>query len=210
MGKKKKRAPEMIDAYDAQMNYIGVYPRSYVHRRRMWHKVVQCWIFCRNENSNSITIYLQRRSFEKKSHPGRYDITAGGHVSAGETPEEAAVRETFEETGLELDKKKLLYIGTFREKVGNDCEMAYMYAYEMNDPPFKPGKEVIYMVSVDLDEFMDLVSKRRKIITVTPAIRTGLMHEEAFTIGRGNCSIHKSFIYRVYPYFKKLIGEGNG
>ncbi len=206
MSGKKRKKPEMVDAYDDQMNYIGVYPRTYVHRHRMWHKVVQCWVFSQDKDSGSVTIYLQRRSFEKRSHPGRYDITAGGHVSAGETPKEAVVRETLEETGLALDEERLLYIGQFREKVGNDCEMAYIYAYEMKNPPFKPGSEVIYMVSADLDEFMDLVNKKRKSITVTPAIRTGLMHEEAFTISKGNCSLHKSFTYKVYPYLKKLIG----
>lgn len=40
----------------------------------------------------------------------------GGRVERGETPEEAAVRETREETGLEVEAERLLLVEAFRPK----------------------------------------------------------------------------------------------
>lgn len=48
-------------------------------------------------------LLLQRRAEDKQLWPGRWDVTAGGAVHAGETSAEGAQRELFEEMGLELD-----------------------------------------------------------------------------------------------------------
>ena len=93
--KRSKKKPEMLTAYDENMNEIGVFARPVVHYNGMWHRVAQCWVVGMSEKGPRI--YLQRRSFEKKSHPGRYDITAGGHVSAGETPRYAMTRASMAE-----------------------------------------------------------------------------------------------------------------
>lgn len=47
-------------------------------------------------------LLLQRRSPQKKSYPGYWDVSAAGGVRAGETGREAAVRETREELGLDI------------------------------------------------------------------------------------------------------------
>lgn len=201
--KRSRRVQEMLTAYDDNMNVIGDFARSFIHYNKMWHKVVQCWIICRTEEG--IRVYLQRRSFEKLSHPGRYDITAAGHVAAGETPIEAVLRETAEEIGIKLDPEKLQEIGFVKDPVGNDREIAYLYIYEEKDPPFRPGKEVIYMVSADIDDFYALMKGDRESIIVTPAIKTGPMHDEAFSVTMENCCLHKSFLEVVYPYVKQKM-----
>ncbi len=194
----------MLTAFDDEMNDIGVFTRSYIHYHGLWHKVAQCWIAYRAENG--IRIYLQRRSFEKKSHPGRYDITAAGHVSAGETPEMAMLREMMEETGLSIDLGRVHKLGYVKEEICNDREIAYLYVYVEKDPPFRPGREVIYMVSVDIDDFYGLLTGQKDEIMVVPAIKTGPMIDEAFSIRLENCSVHQNFVDIVYPYIKKLLG----
>ena len=72
------------------------------------------------------------------SHPGRYDVTAGGHVSAGELPEDAVLRETQEEIGLRLDTDRLQSLGYVKEVAGNDREIAYLYVYEEANPSLPP------------------------------------------------------------------------
>ena len=199
--KHSRRIQEMMTAYDDNMNDIGKYARSFIHYHGMWHKVVQCWIISADEDG--VRVYLQRRSFEKKSHPGRYDITVGGHVAAGEEPLAAVLRETSEEIGLSLNPDRLICLDYVKEAMENDREIAYLYIYVEKDPPFRPGKEVIYMVSADIDDFYRLMTGERQEITVIPAIKTGPMHDEAFTVKMDNCCFHRNFLDVIYPYIKE-------
>ena len=203
--RKKNRTPEMLDAYDNDMNFIGSFVRPAVHYNRMWHKVAQCWII--GLGSSGPRVFLQRRSFEKKSNPGRYDVSAGGHVSAGEEPKTAMVREIQEETGLILKEHHLIEIGTCQEVSGHDREIAHIFVHFEIDPPFYPGKEVIYMVSADLEDFKALSEGSVDSITVVPAIRTGPMQNEAFVVNQDNFCNHESFVTLVYPYVKKYLEE---
>ncbi|MCI8284902.1 MAG: NUDIX domain-containing protein [Firmicutes bacterium] len=202
MIRNRKKKTELLTAYNEDMNEIGVFERSVVHYNGLWHKVVQCWIVD-DSDPKDIRIYLQRRSFEKKSNPGRYDISAGGHVEAGESVENAMLREIREETGLILKAHDITEIGTFREISGKDCEFAHIFVCFMSVPPFSPGEEVIYMVSANADEFKSLSEGIVNEITVIPAIKTGLMTEEAFTVNPANFCNHESFVKVVYPYLKK-------
>ena len=56
--------------------------------------------------------FLVVKRSEENSTPGKWSTVSGG-IEAGETPEEAAVRELFEETGLEAEVEKTgeYYIG---------------------------------------------------------------------------------------------------
>ena len=51
-------------------------------------------------------ILLQKRSMLKKSNPGKWGI-CGGKINLGETPIDAAVRETLEEVGINIERSKL-------------------------------------------------------------------------------------------------------
>ena len=132
----------------------------------------------------------------------RKAITVGGHVAAGEEPLAAVLRETSEEIGLRLDPGKLICLDYVKEAVEHDREIAYLYIYAEKDPPFRPGKEVIYMVSADIDDFYDLMTGEKEEITVIPAIKTGPMHDEAFTVKMDNCCFHRNFLDVIYPYIK--------
>lgn len=48
-------------------------------------------------------IFLQRRSQNKRVQPGKWDTSVGGHVDPGESYEQAARRELYEELGIALD-----------------------------------------------------------------------------------------------------------
>jgi len=72
-------------------------PRDDVHRDGDWHRAVHAWI--RNSKGE---LLIQRRSPEKESNPDKWDVSAAGHVSAGESSLEAVVKETREELGVDL------------------------------------------------------------------------------------------------------------
>lgn len=204
-GRKRKnfRIQEKLTAYDDDWKPIGDYPRSYVHRNSMWHSVVQCWLI--GVRDQEIRLFMQRRSYEKRSHPGKYDITAGGHVMAGERPEEAMVRELKEETGIIMRPESLIEVGRLPEVSGRDHEIAHIYLSIQHDPPFRPGEEVVYMISADIEEFRELMEGARDSIEVTPAIRTGPMLDDVFTVGREGFCEHDSFLKLVYPFIMDYL-----
>lgn len=102
-------------------------PRSEVHRRGLWHRSAHLWVVRpRGE------VLLQRRHPNKQTDPGRWDIAVAGHLSAGQTPLEAIVREAWEELGLELDPAQLAFLGAapkqYVEPEFADREWQYAFA----------------------------------------------------------------------------------
>jgi O-acetyl-ADP-ribose deacetylase (regulator of RNase III)/isopentenyldiphosphate isomerase len=99
------REPELIDVAG------GPKSKDEVHRDGDWHVASHIWLV-----TSDGRVLLQRRSVLKENWPGRWDVSAAGHVSAGETPIDAAVRETREELGLDITAEELVHIGTVREQ----------------------------------------------------------------------------------------------
>ena len=94
---------------------------------------------------------------------------------------------------------------SYPEISGKDHEMAYEYVSFQNDPPFRPGDEVIYMVSADIDDYYKLCRGELDSIDVIPAIRTGPMLRERFSVKREDFCLHDSFIYVIYPFVKDFV-----
>ena len=98
---------ELLDIVNEQDQIIGQMERAEVHRRGLT---------CRNVQIFFVTpageIILQKRSLTKKSYPGRFTSTASGHVTSGESYLEAAIKETLEETGVQLAATDLHHLGT--------------------------------------------------------------------------------------------------
>jgi isopentenyldiphosphate isomerase len=73
-------------------------------------------------------ILLQKRSQEKDTYPGYWDTSVGGHVTYGQSYEEAVVRETAEELGVTLDigEFRMLYKTRFRDKNESENTATYL------------------------------------------------------------------------------------
>jgi isopentenyldiphosphate isomerase len=87
---------ELLDLVDERNRVVGRAPRGKIHgnpslRHRSVHVIV------RNAAGD---LFLQKRSANKKIHPGKWDTSVGGHVEAGQSYEAAAVKEAAEELGI--------------------------------------------------------------------------------------------------------------
>ncbi len=102
---------ELIDVLTPDGHSTGIRkPKDAIHRDGDWHRAAHVWIVAPGGR-----VLLQRRSLRKENHPGLWDVSAAGHVSAGETAIEAAIRETREELGLAISPDELQSLGTLRE-----------------------------------------------------------------------------------------------
>jgi isopentenyldiphosphate isomerase len=103
--------PELIDVLRADGEATGtVKPKDAIHRDGDWHKSVHVWIV-----TTDGLLLLQKRALDKENHPGLWDISAAGHLSAGEDARTAAVREVEEEIGLRIEPGELQYLATLSE-----------------------------------------------------------------------------------------------
>jgi isopentenyldiphosphate isomerase len=100
---------ELIDIVDKYGNASGLTaPKSEIHKEGHYHHTSHLWLFNLNEE-----VLLQQRGALKSIHPLLWDVSVAGHIDAGETPEQAAIREAKEEIGIELAEDDLLKIGVF-------------------------------------------------------------------------------------------------
>ena len=59
---------------------------------------------------------MQQRSSMVEKNPLKWDVTSAGHIQAGQTSKEAAVREVLEEVGLKIKEEDLKYILTYKKR----------------------------------------------------------------------------------------------
>lgn len=86
------------------------------------------WLWKRSDDG--LEVLLQKRALTKKSRPGYYHISAGGHINLGERPVGTAVRETREELGIELDPDHL-YLAHIVRMPSQWRDFAHVYTYEL-------------------------------------------------------------------------------
>jgi isopentenyldiphosphate isomerase len=88
---------EWFPVVDEEGNTIGKALRSVCHdgKSMLLHPVVHLHLF----NSEG-ELYLQKRAKTKDIQPGKWDTSVGGHISPGESVNEAIIREAEEELGL--------------------------------------------------------------------------------------------------------------
>lgn len=87
---------EIVTVVDAANQPVGTASRRRMRAERLIHRATYILVF-----DSGGRLLVQRRTADKDLYPGYYDVAAGGVVLAGESYEEAAVREAEEELGIE-------------------------------------------------------------------------------------------------------------
>jgi len=86
---------ELVDVVDLDDHAIGVRPLAECKQKGLLHRAVAVLLFDSEER-----LLIQRRSSRKDWMAGYWDLSSTGHVKAGESYQEAAVRELQEELGV--------------------------------------------------------------------------------------------------------------
>ena len=106
---------EIWDLYDENKNLTGkTMIRGEVIPDNFYHLVVHIWI-----KNNDGKYLISQRSKSKKSYPLKWECQ-GGSVLLGESSIEAAIRETKEEVGIDLNNIKGNLVYTKTRKIINN------------------------------------------------------------------------------------------
>lgn len=101
---------EILDIVDKQGQPIGLtIDRETAHLEGVRHRTSHVWILRRK--NDVVEVLLQKRSADKDSFPGCYDISSAGHIPAGVDFIPSALRELKEELGLDAQGDELIYCG---------------------------------------------------------------------------------------------------
>ncbi|MCX5180224.1 NUDIX hydrolase [Streptomyces virginiae] len=88
-------AEEVLDVVDREDRVVGQAPRGEVYARGLLHRCA--FVQARDAEGR---IFVHRRTASKLVFPSHYDMFVGGVLGAGESYEQAALREAEEELGV--------------------------------------------------------------------------------------------------------------
>ncbi|MHC1711016.1 MAG: NUDIX domain-containing protein [Solidesulfovibrio sp.] len=161
MAKKGKAAlqPELVDIVDGNDRRLMVMPLVEAHRQSLCHRSVLILVY-----SPDGKLYLQKRGSQKALYPGRFDLSATGHVKAGESRLDAAARELFEELGLRAKTLTLLDTAPATRETGYEFVTLFS-AGRISAPPRPNPEEVAGGMFVDMAELGALVQSYRDMLT---------------------------------------------
>lgn len=147
---------ELIEIVDEEGKYTGkILPREEIHNRNYLHNEVACFVI--NDNKE---ILLEKRSPNKRYSPNKYGLCAG-HVMAGESLENALVREIKEEIGIVLEATDLISFGEkeyTREETNSHITYFYYTKLNLDISAFTIQKEELTEVKwFKIDEIKELV-----------------------------------------------------
>lgn len=96
---------EMLEVINENDNIIGLETRSKIHQDGLLHREIHIWFLTPKSE-----IIFQHRAKDKDTHPDKLDATVGGHVEPKMSYEETAIKECKEETGIDIDLNKLVFL----------------------------------------------------------------------------------------------------
>lgn len=116
-----------FDVFDENEQPTGT-TASYtdVHHKGLWVRGVHVILY-----TPDYEIVMQKRAPSMKYMPDKVEVSVGGGVDAGETPEQAAIRETREEFGITLRPGDLRFLGRtkFNHRSKGQLHRNFIYSY---------------------------------------------------------------------------------
>ena len=143
---------EWLDIVDKHDCVIGRDTRPNIHASGAWHRSSHVVLY----NSDG-EVFVQLRSMNKDSGGGLWDTSAAGHVDSGESYDQCAVRELYEELGVRIDQSSLLRRCKLDPEQRNGFEFTCVYSVCSDQPLMLQTEEIddgVWMSPADLDRWI--------------------------------------------------------
>lgn len=126
---------EPLDVYDDQGRPTGhILPRQEVHQQELWHAIAIVWVY----NSQG-EVLLQHRAADRNVFPNTWDVSATGHVRAGDSVIASAVHQLREGLGIQVKPSEITEIGRVKDsfplttgEVHNEHATVYLVHRDIN------------------------------------------------------------------------------
>lgn len=145
---------ELLEVFDQNGLSTGAFlPRGEVHKKKLFHQEVSLCVI--NEKDE---ILLEKRNKNKKANPSKWSLV-GGHVTKGETLEEAIKKEAFEEVGIHFDSVTL-----FDQRKNQESHSFKNRFYTFTDKKIEEynvqKEEVDEVIYMNFGNFLELIKKK--------------------------------------------------
>ena len=150
-------ADELIDILNDKGIPTGeIKLKSEAHKKGLWHASTQIWIY-----TSEGKILIQKRAANKDTYPNLWDISVAGHLSAGDTPITATLREIEEEIGLTITTESLQFLKTIKNSkqpsktiLDNEFNHLFLCCVNINTQQLKLQPEEVAAVKLlSISEF---------------------------------------------------------
>ena len=118
----------MLDIVNEHDEVIDVVERSEASLRGLGYRIIYVLFY-----TSAGKVVLQRRH-PLKTFGGMLTTTVSGHVESGDTYDETAIKETREETGIELEIDQLEFLGkrSYQAQKGMRWVAVYLHKFDGN------------------------------------------------------------------------------
>lgn len=211
----KKKKTEYIDTYNESHRFIARFKKRKAHQLGLWHDVVGSLVF--NPTTNEVFFQLKNHKHNGVNDKDLLEITAGGHLQAGETLEDG-IREVKEETGLEVSFEDMISSGIRKCDIDNNMiirEFQHYYILPLNIDlvDFQPtDDEVIGFVKLDIDTAIDIINNGSiglATIKVNDEFRQCNIDRDSFDSAFVNNGVFITLLLQVQEYVNKQRGTKN-
>lgn len=132
--------------------------RADAHKNLKWHyEIILCLIY-------KDKVLLQKRNKHKLLAPGKYAFLAG-HVTEKDTTTITAVRECYEEYGIEIDERNLINLCTVQTYWPQNYHYAVCFAYKLDK---KPKKLILQKEEVSKAKWVKYSTVKKYFLTQNP------------------------------------------
>ncbi|MCX4255250.1 MAG: NUDIX domain-containing protein, partial [Bacilli bacterium] len=147
--------------------FIGRFEKQKAHELGLWHDVLGSLVI--NPNKNEVFFQLKNHKHNNVNEYDLLEITAGGHLRAGESLEDG-VREIKEETGLQVSFEDMIPSGIRKCDTDNNMTIRefqyyYLLPLDIDLQDLNPNEdESVAFVKMDIDAALNVIVNNQSAI----------------------------------------------